>query len=323
MERNIEGVFPTMIYRALIGLLVILCAVAGPHKPITVQNYRVFHGDGSPAAVDDISKAALQVNVTFIGETHDDAVAHYLEAEILKRVAGSDWALSLEMFERDVQGVVDEYLNGFIEERDLIASGRAWSNYRSDYKALIEIAKEKHMPAIAANAPKRYLDIVSKKGQTGLLVLSAEARQVLPPLPYAAASQAYRERFEREMNEVMAKAKSASQRQSKPIAGHQAESDYALQAQSLWDAAMADSIARFLGGHPGKHVLQINGAFHSEYHQGILEHLERYRPNTTSLVVTILRDKSFPSWKEADMKGAGDFVIVTDPGVKPNRPRKP
>lgn len=48
-----------------------------------------------------------------------------------------------------------------IEERDLIASGRAWSNYRSDYKPLIEIAKEKH----AANAPRRYVDLVSKKGQ--------------------------------------------------------------------------------------------------------------------------------------------------------------
>jgi uncharacterized iron-regulated protein len=227
------------------------------------------------------------------------------------------------MFERDVQGVVDEYLNGFIEERDLIASGRAWNNYQSDYRPLIEIAKEKHMPVIAANAPKRYLDIVSKKGQAGLLPLSAAAKQVLPPLPYAAASQAYRDRFGHEMHEVMAKAKSAGLHESQPVAGHHPGSDYALQAQSLWDAAMADSIARFLMDHPGKHVLQINGAFHSEYHQGIVEHLERYRPDTTSLVITILRDKSFPSWKGADMNGAGDFVIVTDPRVKPNRPKKP
>lgn len=320
---EIKMVVPKLIHRTQIGLLVILCATAGSQKPITEQNYRVFRGDGSPAALDDIIEAASHVNVAFIGETHTDAVAHYLEAEVLKRVAGTDWALSLEMFERDVQGVVDEYLDGFIEERDLIASGRAWNNYQPDYKPLIEIAKEKHMPVIAANAPKRYLDIVSKRGQAGLLALSAAAKQVLPPLPYAAASQAYRERFGREMNELMAKAKSGSQHTSKPVGGHQAAADYALQAQSLWDAAMADSIARFLKEHSGKHVLQINGAFHSEYHQGILEHLERYRPDTTSLVITILRDKSFPSWKGADMNGAGDFVIVTDPRIKPNRPKKP
>ena len=117
--------------------------------------------------------------MTFIGEMHDDAGADYLEAEILRRVASPDWALSMEMFERDVQGVVDEYLKGLIEERDLIASGRAWSNCRSDYKFLIEIAKEKHMPVIAANAPERYVDVVSKKGQSGLLALSAETRRSL------------------------------------------------------------------------------------------------------------------------------------------------
>ena len=310
-----------MIRRALICLLVTLSATAGSQKPITDQNYRVFHGDGSPATLDDIIQAAQRVNVTFIGETHDDPVAHYLEVEILNRVAGPGWTLSLEMFERDVQGVLDEYLDGLIEERDLIASGRAWGNYRSNYKPLIEIAKDKHMPVIAANAPKRYLDIVSKKGQAGLMVLSPEAKRMLPPLPYPAASQAYRERFEHEMNEEMGKAKAASQHTSKPVE-HRAEADYSLQAQSLWDASMADSIATFLKDHPDKHVLQINGAFHSEYRQGILEHLGRYRPDTTALVVTILRDKSFPSWKQADMKGTGDFVIVTDPHVKPNRSKK-
>ncbi len=308
---------------ALTGLLIVLCASAGSPKPITDENYRIFRGDGSTASLEDIVENMRRVNVTLLGETHDDPVGHYLEAEILRRVAGPDWALSLEMFERDVQGVVDEYLNGVIEERDLIASGRAWSNFRSDYKPLMEIAKQNHMPVIAANAPKRYVDVVSKQGQAGLLALSAEAKRTLPPLPYSAASQAYRDRFEREMSEEMGKAGKPPKPGSKPAAEHHTGSDFALQAQTLWDAAMADSIARFLNEHGDKHVLQINGSFHSEYRQGILEHLERYRPATTSLVVTILRDKSFPSWKAMDMTGTGDFVILTDPHVRPARPKKP
>ena len=305
------------MWRTLTGLLLILSASAGSQKPLTDQNYRVFRGDGKPATLDDIITAARCVNVTFIGETHDDAVAHYLEAEILKRVAGPERALSLEMFDRDVQSVVNEYLNGMIEERDLIASGRAWSNYRSDYRPLVEIAKENHMPVIAANAPKRYVDIVSKKGQTALLSLNAEAKRTLPPLPYAAPSQAYRERFEREMNGETGKTRGPR----KADAEHHA-SDFALQAQSLWDAAMAYSVDEFLNEHRDKHVLQINGSFHSEYRQGILEHLERYRPGTTSLVITILRDKSFPSWRAIDMNGTGDFVIATDPHVRPNQPKQ-
>jgi uncharacterized iron-regulated protein len=246
---------------------------------------------------------------------HDDPVAHYLEAQILKRVAAPNWALSMEMFERDVQPVMDEYLSGVIEERDLIASGRAWGNYRTDYAPLIAIAKQNHMPVIAANAPKRYIDIVSKKGQAGLDALSPEAKRTIAPLPYSAASAAYKERFEREMNQEM------GGHNSKSAAVH--VSDNALQAQSLWDATMADSIAQFLKQHLGDHVLQVNGSFHSAYHQGIPEHLERYRPGIATVVVTMLRDKSFPHWKGADMKGAGDFVIVTDPHVKPPRSKKP
>ena len=306
-----------MIRRFLTGLLVISCALAGSREPITDQAYRVYRGNGTPATLDDVIAAARQVNVTFLGEAHDDPVAHYLEAQILKRVAGPDWALSMEMFERDVQGVVDEYLNGLIDQSDLIASGRAWGNYRTDYRPLLEIAKEQHLPVIAANAPKRYVDIVSRKGQPALLALSPEAKRTLPPLPYAAASPAYRERFENEMSAEMGGANPGGKADSKAAAGH--ESEYALEAQSLWDATMADSIATFLKEHPDKHILQINGAFHSEYHQGILDHLERYRPGTTTLVVTMLRNKSFPSWKEADMKDTGDFVIVTDPHIKPVR----
>jgi len=308
-----------VIARNLSALLLALCAFAASPKPITAENYRVYRGDGSPASLDDALARSRSVDVTFIGESHDDPVAHYLEAEILKQVAGPGWALSLEMFERDVQGVVDEYLQGLIDERGLIASGRAWSNYRTDYKPLLDIAKEKHIPVIAANAPKRYVDIVSRKGQDGLLALSPEAKKTLPPLPYAPGSQAYRERFQREMAEEMAKVKMPHNPGSGSHGDHQ--SDLALQSQSLWDAAMAYSIAEFLKAHPGEHIVQVNGSFHSEYRQGILEHLERYRPGTTASVIIILRDKSFPAWKP-EMKDKGDFVIVTDPRVKPPESKK-
>jgi uncharacterized iron-regulated protein len=301
---------------AALGLLLCTLASAQKLKPITERNYRVFRGGGSPASLDEVIEAARRVTVTFLGEDHDDAVGHFLEAKILGSLAGSDWALSLEMFDRDAQGVVDEYLSGFIGKKDLISSGRAWGNYASDYKPLVEIAKENHMPVIAANAPQRYVNLVGRKGQTALLALSAEAKQTLPPLPYAAASEAYRERFQREM-----RGESSPKPGSKPPP-HHGESEFAIESQSLWDAAMADSIARFLNRHPDKHVLQINGSFHSAYRQGILEHLERYRPGTTSLVVTMTADKSFPSWDSSKMSGTGDFVIVTDPHVPPNRQKR-
>ncbi len=88
------------------------------------------------------------MQVVFLGEYHDDAIAHSLELELLQQAharyasqaaeeaLAADGApdsqgqgkvqqtrrsisLSLEMLERDVQGVVDEYLAGHVRERDL------------------------------------------------------------------------------------------------------------------------------------------------------------------------------------------------------------
>jgi uncharacterized iron-regulated protein len=311
-------------WKISIGLGLLVCALAGAQrpKPITDQNYRVFRGDGSPASLDDVIQATRRATVAFLGEDHEDAVGHFLEAEILKQISGPDRALSLEMFERDVQSVVNEYLDGLIGEKDLMESGRAWGNYTSDYKPLVEVAKENHMQVIAANAPRRYVNLVSRKGQAALLALSAEAKQTLPPLPYAAASEPYKERFHRVMSEEAGKAKSPPTAGSKKVPPRHGESEFALEAQSLWDAAMADSIARFLNQHSDKRVLQINGSFHSESRMGILEHLERYRPGTASVVVTMTPEKSFPLWDKDKMAGSGDFVIVTDPRVPHNKPKK-
>jgi uncharacterized iron-regulated protein len=88
-----------------------------------------------------------------------------------------------------------------------------------------------------------------------------------------------------------------------------------LEAQSLWDATMAYSIAEFLTKHPGKRVLHVNGSFHTAQRLGIVEHLMRYRPNTPVVVVTILAETSFPAFDASRMSGAGTFVVVTDPAL--------
>ncbi|EIE26719.1 hypothetical protein COCSUDRAFT_59236 [Coccomyxa subellipsoidea C-169] len=65
------------------------------------------------------------VDVVLLGETHDDRIAHLLQLQLLRGAqqqssrTGRPVALSLEMFERDVQGIMDDYLSGLITERDL------------------------------------------------------------------------------------------------------------------------------------------------------------------------------------------------------------
>jgi uncharacterized iron-regulated protein len=234
-------------------------------------------------------------------------VAHHLEREILKGVQRPGLALSLEMFDRDVQIVLDEYLAGDITEEHLLKSGRAWNNYQSDYRPLIELAKEQKMPVLAANAPRRYVNRVSRLGAASLLELSAEAKRQLPPLPYADASPEYKVKFVQEME---------SHQRDEDEPSRQAR-DYtkALEAQSLWDAGMAYSIAEYLLRNPGSNVLHVNGSFHSAQHLGIPDHLDRYAPRTSTLVITMISAASFPNFEADTMRGQGDFVIVTDPAL--------
>jgi len=203
------------------------------------------------------------------------------------------------MFERDIQIVVDEYLKGLITEQHFMSSSRPWGNYKTDYRPLVEVAKAKHLDVIAANAPRRYVNMVSRNGRDALNALSAEAKSWLAPLPYPEPSAAYAEKF----NALMKgggdpSAMSASQN--------------LVYSQSLWDATMANSIANYLAKNKGALVIQLNGSFHTESRLGTFEQFQKYRPKARGIVVTIRYEDDFQKFDPAKHKGIGDFVILTD-----------
>lgn len=274
---------------------------------INEEHYRIYRADGTPASLTELIAASKAATVTFVGEFHDDPVAHFLEVEILRETWDKNLSLSLEMFETDVQYVLDEYLAGMISESHLIKSGRAWKKYKTDYKPMIEFAKENNIPIIAANAPRRYVNMVGRTGAESLSNLSAQAKQFLPPLPYKTASPAYAKKF----NDLMEKYSQGAMSGKKPEKKNTRDPAWQLQAQSLWDASMAYSIAQALGTSSIR-VLHINGGFHSAEHMGILDHLKTYRPNTSTLVITITADDNFPEFNAEEMRNQGDFIIVTD-----------
>lgn len=285
--------------------------IEGKLLPITSVNYRMYYADGRRANWQDLIAATKRVSVVFLGELHTDPVAHHLEYSILRDTLDSDLVLSLEMFESDVQNVLDEYLAGYITEEHLISDARAWERYPEAYSPLIEMAREHQIPVIAANPPRRYVNLVSRQGAVALEALPDSAKQFLPPLPYAEASPAYAAKFERMMQSSREYARSAEGMEG-------AGAEFALQAQSLWDAGMAYSIASALDRDPDARVLHISGSFHSAQRLGIPEHLERYRPGTSTLVITILPDERFPSFHRNSMQDLGDFIIVTDPTRQPD-----
>lgn len=296
---------------------------------------RIYTATGARATLDDIVTRFRDADVVFIGEAHDDPVAHLVEIELLRlayeRAASKTTnalprrvALSLEMFERDVQTPLDEYLAGLITETHFLQSTRPWSNYKNDYRPLIEFARERKISLIAANAPRRYVNRVGRLGQSSLDALSPSAKAWLAPLPYAAASAAYRAKFQALMGGAEQPApstpttiapSSSSTTGSSTTQPHGAtieKSSPILEAQSLWDATMAYAISEHLKRQPQTLVLHVNGKFHSEARLGAPEHLLRYRPGTRILVVTVEPEADFGTFDATRHTRLGDFVILTD-----------
>jgi len=313
---------------------------------ITEDHFRVYTATGEPSSLDAIFAAMQETDVVYVGETHNDPVGHWLEHALFKGAherygiatdgqAARPVTLSMEMFQRDVQFILDEYLNGLISERHFQASSRPWQNYETDYRPMVEYAKEHGLTVIAANAPRRYVNRVSREGPQSLDVLSDHAKSFLAPLPYTKASDAYRAKWDALMREAMASMPAAKHDTTKSDdaaaetdeSGEEAEAkqaeapaspsmhsgpSYMLDAQSLWDATMAYGIVEGLMRQPDALVLHMVGAFHVERNVGTPEHVRLYRPGTRSIIVSLRPHDDVTSFDAEQFGGLGDFVILTD-----------
>ena len=238
----------------------------------------------------------------FFGEEHNDSAGHYMEKEIfnaLQKQYGSKLALSMEMFETDCQLVLNEYLDGFISEDRFTKEARAWNNYR-DYKPAVEIAKQNKLAVIAANPPRRYVNMVGRKGMKSLDSLPKASKRFLPPLPYDTSTGAYREKFMEFMK-----------------GGSPGTSNAKIfYSQSLWDAGMAYSIYNYWRKHKDEKIFHMVGRFHCDEKLGTAEQLQKRNSRLKILNISCFSDSSFanPDWDK--FSNLGDYIILTDPGLK-------
>jgi len=263
------------------------------------RHYKIYDTRNQKViSVDDIISDMNNAYVLFFGEEHSDSTCHVLELTLFTKLAAKypgKTALSIEMFETDCQNTLNEYLEGFIREKNFITEARAWHNYK-DYRPLIELAKSQQIPVIAANAPARYVNMVNRMGLTSLEKLNKTAKAWLPPLPIDTATGSYYEKFVQTMG------------------GHANMGGMQLyQAQNLWDATMAWSISQFIKKHREYKVLQINGGFHSEEKLGVAAQLKKYSSKTKTLNIACFSDDQFdnPDWSKFSKNN--DYIILTDP----------
>ena len=269
---------------------------------------RADAGAPTPVSVDAAADALKDYDVIFLGEWHDHAGNHLAEMALFRALydRAPSLALSMEMFERDVQPVVDDYLAGRIGEDNFRGKGRAWGNYAESYRPLVEYAKEHKLPVIAANVPASVVRCVGAEGAGYLARMPADKRNWAAGELHLGDGP-YKEKFLRFLEEDGSHGQDANRTEAQKKEA--AEKSFASQVTR--DDTMAESIFLFQQKNPGRKVVHITGAFHAEGGLGTVERLRLRAPNL-KIAVVVPAETSNPdvaSVKAEDAKGT-NYVIA-------------
>jgi uncharacterized iron-regulated protein len=277
-------------------------------SPRTLPEVTLHAGDGSGTlGREAFLQRVAEAEVIFLGETHDDAVAHALQRELYAAICErfERTALSLEMLERDEQTLVDDWSEGIIDDGQLAALtfSESWAgpgSWAAWYQPVLDVAREHGAAVIAANAPRRYVRLARAEGFGRLDQLPAE-RRAFVRRPAQALGGAYRERFFALLGGIHGDDANAAEQEA--FLGAM------FRSQQVWDATMAESIARGLGAGSAR-VVHLVGQFHTDFDGGTVMALEQLRPGTRVLTVSFAPSADPGSLAEAD-RGRADVVIYT------------
>ncbi len=270
--------------------MMLLAAFARSDKPA----YQLFDREGAPIHYGELLSAATASDIVLFGELHNNPIAHWLQLELstdLQAYVGDDLVLGAEMFEADNQVILDEYFSGFIMERHFTSEARLWNNYDTDYRPLVELARENGLDFIATNIPRRYAAMVHRGGFEALEDLSEKALSWIAPLPvpYDPDLPGYRAMLEME-----------------GLPAHGAGNF--PKAQAIKDATMAHFILHHI---PENGVfIHFNGAYHSNNDEGIVWYLHEYSENNPEVLTISTVEQEAVGQLQEEHHGLADFIIA-------------
>src|SRR5581483_4134819 len=263
-----------------------------PHQHAATSGYlpeRVYSSDEKRFTdFESLLADAAKGDVLFVGEEHNDPATHRMELAVLEGVARrrSNVVLAMEMFERDVQPVLNDYLADKISLEQFLDKSRPWPNFMSNYHFLVEFAKSHHWPVIASNIPRPLAADVSHNGLSALDKLSP-AERANAAKQFECPNDDYHKRFVEAMG-AHPGVKSDDSKDDAAATNAMTEKFYL--AQCTKDETMAESIANVLNSSSGSKplVVHVNGNFHSDFHEGTAARVIRRLPNAKVRTVSVI-----------------------------------
>ncbi len=289
-------------------VIVCLASLALAAEDLYVPHRVFVSGRKAFADFETLLADVAAADVAFVGEQHDDPNTHRLELELLQGLARrrGDVALSLEMFERDIQEPMAHFLMGHVPEQAFLAEARPWPNYATDYKPLVDFAISKDWAVVAANVPRSIAAEVAKSGLDALKTKPDAEKAWFAKDLQCPTGDKYYKRFEDAMG---------GHEGTTPASAAKGPDNFYL-AQCLKDETMAESIAQSYaaGAIGGKRplVVSINGSFHSDYGDGTASRTRRRLPGKRVVVLTIQPVANLDTLKpDGDARKRADYLLYT------------
>lgn len=259
--------------------------------------YQLFKNNGKKAKYEKMIKDLAKSDMVFFGEYHNNPISHWLQLEMSKsfyEIKGEKLFFGAEMFENGNQLVIDEYLNGFYTEDKMLREvTQMWSNYKTDYKPLLDFAKERKLRFIATNIPRRYASMINKKGIGVLKELSPEALAMIGP----------------DLEKYFDPTVKAYAEMASMMGGHVPPNMLNIQtAQASKDATMAHfSIENY---DTDDFLFHFQGSYHSNYDQGIIWWINKIKPGLNIKSITTVMESEWEEMSDEKKEDIADYIIV-------------
>jgi aminopeptidase N len=245
-------------------------------------------------ALPEVMERVAGKKIAYVGENHEQFSHHVMALEIIKDLHRREKkiAIGMEMFQRPFQKVLDDYIEGKIDEKEFLKGTQYFKRWGFDYnlyRPILEFAKSERIPVVALNMRQEIVDSVFRGGFDSL---SGEEKELLPSR-MDFSDDAYKERL-----------KKVFQEHEDFGAGN---FNFFYQAQILWDETMSESIDEFLKSHPSDHMVVLAGNGHLAYGSGIPKRTARRNGYDYAIILN-----------GADLeKDVADYVLFpkTMPGI--------
>ncbi|MBZ9621129.1 ChaN family lipoprotein [Psychroflexus lacisalsi] len=274
------------------GLMLALIVSVSTLQAQDKKAYALFSQAGEPISYRQVLDSISKTDVLLFGEFHNNPISHWLQFELVSdlKTNNINFSIGAEMFETDTQEVLNLYLSDSLTESKFKKEARVWSNYATDYKPVLDFAKETSTPFIATNIPRPYATSVYKNGGFSALdSLDQNEYEFIAPLPIS---------FDIELPSY--------QNMLDMMGGHGGED--LVKAQAIKDATMAHFILKNLS--PNQVFFHLNGSYHSNDFEGIYWYLKQYQKNVDILTISTVEQKDLETLEDEHLDKANFIIVV-------------